>query len=368
VERLERSGERGNGSYFSQVPGRVDGPTESDILENGFTFRHFPNESGEQSFDSRNSGRHRKSVDNTVGDSTEIRNEDGVIPYQIQERPNPTIEGGMTVIKEINIQAPQPLLSSPSLAKALQEVVDDPPVNSETDEITPPAKPRKQAPPSHMSSNDADDESGISKDDHLGSIRTASSLGSSEVDFASTGLVHLAPIEHLETQKRTREWRGRLTYADPSTSSSSQSQGYLGSAVPSKKNGDSRPHSHPASSLAASSIPPRIDEEGEEENVQNRTKDSNFSLVTTSSNDMGPVITMRFEHREDEDGHHVMIGREGKLMKCEDEPIRTPGAVQGFGVLMVVHDDRESGQMKVRQVSEVRHSLLPHWILAHPSP
>jgi hypothetical protein len=129
--------------------------------------------------------------------------------------------------------------------------------------------------------------------------------------------------------------------------------------VPSKKNGDSRPHSHATSSLAVSSIPPRIDEEGEEEegNVQNSIKGSGFSLVTTSSNDMGPVITMRFEDREDEDGHHVMIGREGKLTKCEDEPIRTPGAVQGFGVLMVVQDDSESGQMKIRQVSEVRHSF-----------
>ena len=39
------------------------------------------------------------------------------------------------------------------------------------------------------------------------------------------------------------------------------------------------------------------------------------------------------------------------------QPIRIPGAVQGFGVLIVLHDDSETGQLKVRQVSEV-HSYL----------
>lgn len=32
-----------------------------------------------------------------------------------------------------------------------------------------------------------------------------------------------------------------------------------------------------------------------------------------------PLVTFRFEHREDGDGHHVVIGREGKLSRCEDE-------------------------------------------------
>jgi hypothetical protein len=77
-------------------------------------------------------------------------------------------------------------------------------------------------------------------------------------------------------------------------------------------------------------------------------------VPTHSSEDSaGPIVTMRFEHREDEDGHHVLIGREGKLTRCEDEPIRVPGAVQGFGVLMVLHDDRKTGKLPVRQVSEV---------------
>lgn len=35
------------------------------------------------------------------------------------------------------------------------------------------------------------------------------------------------------------------------------------------------------------------------------------------------------------------------------QPIRTPGAVQGFGVLVAVEEDLETGNLLVRQVSEV---------------
>lgn len=72
-----------------------------------------------------------------------------------------------------------------------------------------------------------------------------------------------------------------------------------------------------------------------------------------------PVITMRYEHVATEDGHHMVVGREGKLNKCEDEPITTPGAVQGFGVLIVLEEDLEKGTLLVRQVSEVSPSIVP---------
>jgi hypothetical protein len=66
-----------------------------------------------------------------------------------------------------------------------------------------------------------------------------------------------------------------------------------------------------------------------------------------------PITTLRFEHISTEDGHHVVIGREGILQRCEDEPITTPGAVQGFGVLMVLEEDYDTGKLIVRQASEV---------------
>ncbi|EIW81252.1 hypothetical protein CONPUDRAFT_104552 [Coniophora puteana RWD-64-598 SS2] len=70
------------------------------------------------------------------------------------------------------------------------------------------------------------------------------------------------------------------------------------------------------------------------------------------------LITSRYHHVEDENGHHVVTGREGKLTRCEDEPIRTPGAIQGFGVLIAVDEDPDKGTLLVRQVSENATEIL----------
>lgn len=72
-----------------------------------------------------------------------------------------------------------------------------------------------------------------------------------------------------------------------------------------------------------------------------------------------PIVTFRFEHSQNQDGHHVVVGREGRLRRCEDEPITTPGAVQGFGVLIVLEEDYDTGDLVVRQVSEVSLPFSP---------
>lgn len=85
------------------------------------------------------------------------------------------------------------------------------------------------------------------------------------------------------------------------------------------------------------------------------------SEMATASNDgqtgnaeeEEPIVTFRFEHKQTNDGHHVVVGREGVLRRCEDEPITTPGAVQGFGVLIVVEEDFDTGDLRIKQVSEV---------------
>lgn len=78
------------------------------------------------------------------------------------------------------------------------------------------------------------------------------------------------------------------------------------------------------------------------------------ALATSSDLDSPePVVTFRFQHVQRDDGHHVITGREGAIVRCEDEPITTPGAIQSFGVLMVLEWDYESGNLMVRQVSEV---------------
>ncbi|KAI0785152.1 hypothetical protein C8Q75DRAFT_776169 [Abortiporus biennis] len=85
---------------------------------------------------------------------------------------------------------------------------------------------------------------------------------------------------------------------------------------------------------------------------------SNRSTIGTGSGSDGPHITFRYQHIEDENGHHLIVGREGTLTRCEDEPIRTPGAVQGFGVLIALREDPETGNLEVRQVSENSTELL----------
>lgn len=50
--------------------------------------------------------------------------------------------------------------------------------------------------------------------------------------------------------------------------------------------------------------------------VATHTSDCTSQLSTEPD---GPVMTVRFEHVTTEDGHHVVVGREGKLQKCEDE-------------------------------------------------
>ncbi|OCH91099.1 hypothetical protein OBBRIDRAFT_812319 [Obba rivulosa] len=84
---------------------------------------------------------------------------------------------------------------------------------------------------------------------------------------------------------------------------------------------------------------------------------SSNSMTGSSGSDV-PHVTFRYEHVEDEDGHQLIVGREGELTNCEDEPIRTPGAVQGFGILIAVEEDDETGNLVVRQVSENSTELL----------
>jgi hypothetical protein len=84
--------------------------------------------------------------------------------------------------------------------------------------------------------------------------------------------------------------------------------------------------------------------------------------------------TSRFQHLETEEGHHVITGREGTMQRCEEEPITIPGAVQGFGVLILLEEDYDTGDMTVRQVSEVSHfhttpdiRIRPSSLACHPS-
>ena len=173
-----------------------------------------------------------------------------------------------------------------------------------------------------------------------GKSREKAAGSESNFGFALSGLTHLEPV------------RNAFKYTGASIPGSSTGQGHgQWSARSTSKHDEQSKGSRSFQEPAKIISPGKSDKE-----ISSAT--SSFSMTTRSSRESGsPMVTMRFEHREDENGHHVLIGREGKLARCSDEPIRVPGAVQGFGVLMVLQDDRTTGTLPVRQVSEVCLSL-----------
>jgi len=63
------------------------------------------------------------------------------------------------------------------------------------------------------------------------------------------------------------------------------------------------------------------------------------------------LMTTRFRHVITDGGHAIITGRDSDLQRCEDEPIHTPGAVQGFGLLIALREEAD-GRFSVRIVSE----------------
>lgn len=157
------------------------------------------------------------------------------------------------------------------------------------------------------------------------------------------GVVHLAPIPSKPSSvdrgsQRSRS-RHRSQNSPLSTTPSSQyKRQHLDSGVSSDASGsnsESQSQYFTGDSESAS---------GSGSRGAGSTEDSKRSSSAS-------VVSMRYEHVED--GNYLVVGREGQLTRCEEEPIRTPGAVQGFGVLIAIDEDIENGNLIVRQVSEV---------------
>ncbi|KGO74487.1 CheY-like superfamily [Penicillium italicum] len=63
-------------------------------------------------------------------------------------------------------------------------------------------------------------------------------------------------------------------------------------------------------------------------------------------------VTARFKHVLTDSGHAVITGRDGEAFQyCEDEPIRIPGAIQSFGLMIALREESPN-QLVVRIVSE----------------
>ncbi|KAF9875970.1 hsp90-like protein [Colletotrichum karsti] len=69
------------------------------------------------------------------------------------------------------------------------------------------------------------------------------------------------------------------------------------------------------------------------------------------------LFTTRFKYVMTDEGHHVITGTDNVLQRCEDEPIHTPGAVQGFGALVAIREESD-GRFSVRYASENTERLM----------
>ncbi|OOF90272.1 hypothetical protein ASPCADRAFT_135308 [Aspergillus carbonarius ITEM 5010] len=98
-------------------------------------------------------------------------------------------------------------------------------------------------------------------------------------------------------------------------------------------------------------------------NVEDRDapKDSNpvHGKSGPAAGDVG-LVTARFQHVVTEGGHAVITGKTPDSFRaCEDEPIHIPGAVQSFGVMVVLREQPE-GVLAVHVASENSEAILGH--------
>ncbi|KAJ5633415.1 hypothetical protein N7490_009754 [Penicillium lividum] len=70
------------------------------------------------------------------------------------------------------------------------------------------------------------------------------------------------------------------------------------------------------------------------------------------------LVTSRFTHVMTKSGHAVITGRHGESFQyCEDEPIRIPGAIQCFGVMIALREEAPN-KLVVRVVSENSEQIM----------
>ncbi|TYJ55054.1 hypothetical protein B9479_004278 [Cryptococcus floricola] len=145
---------------------------------------------------------------------------------------------------------------------------------------------------------------------------------------------------------------------DPNAPTPSPTPHVIEEASEEEEEGDGKTPSQLGEELSLPATPSELHQPAGSERTAGESQPAAAGVSGDPDAPVEPAVTMRFEHVATEDGHHIVAGREGNLKKCEDEPITTPGAVQGFGVLLVLEEDEETGDMPIRQVSENSTEIL----------
>lgn len=138
-------------------------------------------------------------------------------------------------------------------------------------------------------------------------------------NISQSGIVHLGPVVTGTTPP---------IFRTQSVGSSSESRGRSGldsvsSAASSMRHGGSGQGQSSGLPSSTGSRPPSPTSAMESE--------GSLNTGTQASTSDSPQITFRYQHLEDENGHHLIVGREGTLTKCEDEVCVTASLLVALG-------------------------------------
>ncbi|TFY72877.1 hypothetical protein EVG20_g157 [Dentipellis fragilis] len=291
------------------------------------------------------------------------------------------ISKGFSTASQTVIANPQPFTSPVNLSSAILNAgpAGEPVQTDIPEDPAPSFNPRR---PPNFTEVAADAFTGVS---HVSDILPGQGDTRGHVSMADTGIVHLLPVASSRSSSASMS-QGQSSAGSfirsAGSSSRSRSSAHANSSASSRHGSMAsypfreRPaysptasggrSAHTGSSGLYSSGDSAVGSTALSSNPSNQESGSNTSSYPTSED---PYVTFRYKHKEDVDGHHVVVGREGKLTRCEDEPIRTPGAVQGFGVLVAVQENAEEDTLLVRQVSENSTEILglsPKYLFSLP--
>lgn len=175
----------------------------------------------------------------------------------------------------------------------------------------------------------------------------------------SASSVQRPPHPRMDTETITKRARSATTASGPSVSSPIMSPGPRGQ----QRRTDTMVRFQsglPSQSRATIDPTPIFTEDHSDEDDSEPSQDqiskrsphgSSVGVAPDGETSQDTFMTTRFKHVMTDEGHLVITGRDGRLERCEDEPIHTPGAVQGFGLMLAIREEPD-GTFSVRYASE----------------
>ncbi|KAJ6115422.1 hypothetical protein N7486_001200 [Penicillium sp. IBT 16267x] len=202
---------------------------------------------------------------------------------------------------------------------------------------------------------------GFDSVDRVFPIRSVVSVDRKAADQAAHARSAVSPTREGAMQYSiidTQTWNGIQ-------SQSSQPRSESGPTIPANTTRHETHATDDATELATHSMASHVNQNPEE--YAKEKSDSHSGSTTTAlpgsqqptqSDEPYGHVTARFTHVMTDSGHAVITGRDGNSFQyCEDEPIRIPGAIQSFGVMIAMREEAPN-KLVVRVVSENSERLM----------